>query len=110
MLPLVQWLLVVGEKGLAVVKNIEARTATPLPNSFGKILEPMKVPADCHLLADQMLAEDKPSAALFQLHVKTILQARWEQWVLFHPDLQPKYVHPSRGVHFLLPSSSSLGV
>ena len=98
MLPLVQWILVVGEKGINVVKKLEERSATPLATSFGKVLEPLRVPTDSHRVADEMLAEAKPSVSLFNMHVKEVLQNRWTQWVLFHPKLQPEHVHPSRGM------------
>jgi hypothetical protein len=95
---LVMWILVVGEKGVEVVKKVEERSPTPLAASFGKVMEPLRVPEDMHEVADAMLAEDKPSVTMFNQKVRDVLLRRWWSWVLFHPQLQPQYVHPSRGV------------
>ena len=97
--PLAKFVTMVREKAIQTIEAIEAKTTGDLPITFAKCLEPLVVPKDLHALADVIVSgEQRPSVSLLHNEAKRIVRARWWQWTLLHPGLQPDRVHPSRGL------------
>ena len=104
--PLSDMLMLVNDPA-DVVKLIEklegrmgaGRPATVTPGMF-KVLERMYVPADYEELMAEFMKDATPStASCFTALVTKIVRRRNWTWLLTHPELQDKDVHPTRRMH-----------
>ena len=92
--PLVEWLRRSRERAVAVVKAMEANSRITL--STFKPLEQMRDPSDFNEVTSLMEATAKPTGQLFKTTVHKVLERRWWQWCLCHPQLAGDKIHESR--------------
>lgn len=77
------------------------RQVTVVPGTF-KVLERMYVPADFDRLLAEFMKDSAPATvAFFTATVTKLVKERNWTWLLLHPELQDKDIHPSRRVSAL---------
>ena len=92
--PLVEWIVRMRERAVAIVGKMEAQSRVSL-NVF-KACEQLRDPRDYNELTSAMEALPRPTSLAFKTELKRVLENRWWTWVLCHPGL--KEVHDSRRV------------
>jgi hypothetical protein len=92
--PLVEWIVRMRERAVAIVGKMEAQSRVSL-NVF-KACEQLRDPRDYNELTSAMESLPRPTSLAFKTELKRVLENRWWTWVLCHPGL--KEVHESRRV------------
>lgn len=98
MYPVVEFIHQCGSKCIKVLEAME-RHGTVYGGTF-KCTEGINVPEDWHQLAAELLDETiRPTSARVRAVADDIIRRRHWSWCLLHPELDDKYMHPSRSMH-----------
>ena len=101
-MPLLDFMLVCGQDVITIVERLEKRASgavAHIPPSLFKVLESMYDAADYRQLAEDLLNETVSlTASLVKEIAHRIIRRRYWVWLLLHPELTERDLHPSRRV------------
>ena len=106
-LPIAELLNHQGSRAIRMIEEMERVAPNrKLTGHNFKVLQGISVPEDFHSIVTAMIdSTQKPTTDRLRQVATEIKQARWWEWMLQHPQLTDKYIHPSRS---MCPHPSSL--
>lgn len=89
-----------GQRGLQLIRRMEE--GGTISGATFRPLEAVFTPADYHKIVDGLEVVRRPTAGKLREVVAAVLQERWWEWCVLHPDIGADRIHPSRSMFLLV--------